>query len=249
MKNSIYIILLSALLLNCSKQGKTQNQLLTSRIKIEQINETIYQHVSYLETKDYGNVPCNGMIYIHNNEAIIYDTPVNEEASKLMINWIQKKKTAKIKAVIITHFHEDCLGGLKAFNDLNIASYASTKTISLIDSTAKFLPNHQFKDQLELQIGSKKTITRFFGEGHTKDNVVGYIPSEKTLFGGCLIKTLNAKKGNLADANVSAWSTTVTHIKNTYPEIKHIIPGHGKAGNIELLDYTIKLFSEDDHKK
>jgi metallo-beta-lactamase class B len=27
-----------------------------------------------------------------------------------------------------------------------------------------------------------------------------------------------------------------------YPNVKKVIPGHGKLGGIELLDYTIHLF-------
>jgi hypothetical protein len=40
-------------------------------------------------------------------------------------------------------------------------------------------------------------LTKFFGEGHTKDNVVAYFLSEKILFGGCLLKELEASKGYL----------------------------------------------------
>lgn len=84
--------------------------------------------------------------------------------------------------------------------------------------------------------------TKFFGEGHTKDNVVGYFPEAEAIFGGCLIKESGAGKGNLEDANVAAWSATVKKLKRSYPRAKTVIPGHGKSGGRELLDYTIKLF-------
>jgi metallo-beta-lactamase class B len=45
-----------------------------------------------------------------------------------------------------------------------------------------------------------KITAKFFGEGHTKDNVVGYFPSENVMFGGCLVKELNASKGYLGFA-------------------------------------------------
>ena len=53
---------------------------------------------------------------------------------------------------------------------------------------------------------------------------------------------MGSSKGNLADANVKQWSSTVEAIKNAYPSLKIAIPGHGKIGGAELLDYTIKLF-------
>ena len=72
--------------------------------------------------------------------------------------------------------------------------------------------------------------------------MVGYFPSENILFGGCLIKELDADKGYLGDANVADWSATVEKVKKQYPQVKIIVPGHGEYGNTKLLDYTIRLF-------
>ncbi len=71
-----------------------------------------------------------------------------------------------------------------------------------------------------------------------------YIPGEKVLFGGCLIKEVGAGKGNLGDANTEEWPDTVRKIKQAYPEVKYVVPGHGKVGGLELLDYTIGRFEE-----
>jgi len=46
----------------------------------------------------------------------------------------------------------------------------------------------------------------------------------------------------LGDANAKEWSATVAKIKVEKPEVKIVIPGHGKTGGKELLDYTINLF-------
>jgi metallo-beta-lactamase class B len=59
-----------------------------------------------------------------------------------------------------------------------------------------------------------------------------------------MLKSLKASKGNLEDANVSAWSTTVANVKTTFPNIKTVIPGHGKVGDASLLAYTIQLFKQ-----
>ena len=80
------------------------------------------------------------------------------------------------------------------------------------------------------------------GEGHTQDNIVSYFPNDKALFGGCLIKRVNAKKGYLGDANINEWSNTVRAVKSKYKDAEIIIPGHGKPGGQELLSYTIDLF-------
>lgn len=64
------------------------------------------------------------------------------------------------------------------------------------------------------------------------------------MFGGCLVKTMNAGKGNLADANTASWSATVEQVKRAYPDVRFVIPGHGATGGVELLDFTARLFQE-----
>ena len=99
-----------------------------------------------------------------------------------------------------------------------------------------------FNKRLTLHVACKKVYVRFFGEGHTKDNVVEYFAEDKAIFGGCLIKEVGAGNGNLEDANVAVWSQTMSKLKRAYPDAKIVIPGHGKSGGTALLDYTIKLF-------
>ncbi|WP_296701343.1 subclass B1 metallo-beta-lactamase [Algoriphagus sp.] len=161
-----------------------------------------------------------------------------------MINWLEKDQKAKVKGVIATHFHWDCLGGLNEFHKKDIPSYATDKTIKFAKAEGYPIPKNGFKKKLNLQAGNLNVINQFLGEGHTKDNFVAYVPSDKVIFGGCMIKALGAGNGNLEDANVAEWSVTVSKIKTTFPETKIVIPGHGKIGGMELLDYTIELFSK-----
>jgi metallo-beta-lactamase class B len=177
-----------------------------------------------------------------NIEVIIFDTPTNDKSAEELIKWIKETLHCKINAVIPTHFHDDCLGGLKAFDENNIPSYANVKTIELAKENNLVVPKNGFIDTLTLKVGNEIVTVKFFGEGHTKDNVVGYFPSENVMFGGCLLKEMKASKGYLGDANVAEWSNTVEKVKMEYPNVKIVVPGHGVYGNSKLLDYTIKLF-------
>lgn len=95
------------------------------------------------------------------------------------------------------------MGGLKAFDEKGIPSYAYVKTIELAKENNYVVPKNGFTDTLILKVGDAHIIAKFLGEGHTKDNIVGYFPSENVMFGGCLIKTLDASKGYLGDAVVA----------------------------------------------
>lgn len=212
---------------------------------ITRLTKNVYVHTSFFNSETFGKVPCNGMIVANQKEAVIFDTPADDTSSAELVNWLQKKMNYKINAVVPTHFHEDCVGGLKEFNKHNIPSYASNKTIELAKARHFNVPENGFEDSLILRVGNKKVYASFFGEGHTKDNIVGYFPGDNIMFGGCLVKELNAGKGNLEDANVEDWSKTVEKVKKAYPGVKVVIPGHGRFGDKALLDYTIRLFKNN----
>lgn len=216
----------------------------TEHLIITQVSENVFEHTTFLSTQDFGKVSCNGMIVRDEHETIVFDTTVDNESSEELINWINNTLKCEVKAVVITHFHSDCLGGIEAFTKRQIPAYAYYKTIEFALENEVSFPAITFPDSLTLTVGTKAIHTAFFGEGHTRDNVVAYFPAEKALFGGCLVKEMNAGKGNLADANEQAWSETVLKIKKAYPDIMIVIPGHGKTGTKKLLDYTIRLFKE-----
>lgn len=209
---------------------------------IIQISDNAFLHTSYLQTNDFGNVPCNGMIVRNSNEVVVFDTPTNNKSAEDLINFIKEKLRCKINAIVPTHFHDDCLGGLASFHKLQIPSFGNFSTIELAKSNNVVIPQNGFNDSLKLSFGNTYAVVKYFGQGHTKDNVVGYFPKENILFGGCLIKELEATKGYLGDANVIEWPRTVEKVKQQYPNVKIVIPGHGEIGGKELLEYTIKLF-------
>lgn len=243
---NVCIILCSFIILSCSSQNKNgfkAKKIYESKdLVITQISENSFIHTSFKQTNDFGNVPCNGLIVKDHNETIVFDTPTQDKSSEELIRWINEKLHAKINAIIPTHFHDDSLGGLMAFHKHNIPSYSYAKTIELAKENNFVIPENDFNDSLVLKVGDKDVTAKFFGEGHTRDNVVGYFPSENILFGGCLLKELEAGKGYLGDANISAWSKTVEKVKKEYPNVKVVVPGHGDYGDGKLLDYTIDLF-------
>jgi metallo-beta-lactamase class B len=242
MKQTITLLLLCLIFFGF-KNGETEQEVYKSEnLIITKISEHAYRHITYLNTVDYGKVPCNGMIAFYKNEAVVFDTPTDDKTSSELIDWITKKQGFKIKAVIPTHYHADNLGGLEEFHRHGIPSYAYKKTIEIVKNHNLPIPQNSFDSILTLKIGNKKIYAEFIGEGHTCDNIIGYFPLDKIMFGGCLVKENGAGKGNLAEASPDKWSETVSKVRVKYPETMIIIPGHGKPGGKELFDYTIRLF-------
>ncbi len=244
-KTSIKLFLVFILCLSfasCNKNKSSETIYISEDLQLTKINDHSYIHVSSITLESGSIYPCNGFIYLHNNEAYVFDTPANDLATAELIDWLQNDQKVTIKGVVFNHFHRDCNEGMDVFKNNNIPCIASKKTATYMHMQKYDAPDRVFENDLELTLGKKSIMNTFFGEAHTSDNIISYFPDEKIIFGGCMIKSLDAKKGNLADANINEWSNTISKIKKAYPEVKVVIPGHGKHGDQSLLDYTISLF-------
>lgn len=215
-------------------------------LKIIKLSEHTYQHISYLQTESWGKVACNGMIIIDDSEALIFDTPADNESAKLLIEHLISNGV-KIIGIVPTHFHEDCVGGLSEFKKEEIPIYISNRTLAILEKDDQYIGYEflTFENELTLNIADNAVNIEYSGAGHTVDNVTAYYQKDESIFGGCLVKEVGATKGNLADADVKEWSNIVSKVKHKYPNAKVVIPGHGNAGGIELLNYTIELFEGD----
>jgi metallo-beta-lactamase class B len=111
------------------------------------------------------------------------------------------------------------------------------------------VPTTSFTDSLTFDLNAEQIDCRYFGAGHSFENITVWIPGKKILFGGCLIKSINSEGlGNLSDAVVNDWDMTVEKIMKENPEIKTIGPGHGDFGGFELLTHTVKLVDKEKNK-
>ncbi len=211
-----------------------------NHIKVRAITERLY-----LYTVSYYDVPSNGMIYLDDSRmnAIIIDAPLGEGVSESLINFTQDKLGAKVKSVVVTHWHEpDRTGGLKAFHANGIPSYSSKKTIEIANEKKLFsVPENGFSDSLVIHFG-KGVICKYFGAGHTPDNIIVWFAEEKVLYGGCMVKDMKSENlGYTADANINEWPLTIKKIIAAYPGVKIVVPGHFEYGNKDLLYHTLDL--------
>lgn len=115
LKLLITIITLSAFL-SCETQ-KDISTYESDNLKIERLTKSTFRHLSFLSTENFGKVACNGMVVIDNHEALIFDTPVNDKDSKELIDWVEKTLKCQVIGIVVTHFHNDCLGGLNEFTE------------------------------------------------------------------------------------------------------------------------------------
>src|SRR5690606_12680935 len=103
-------------------------------------------------------------------------------------------------------------------------------TIEITKNKNLLVPQNTLSDFTQIPMSNSYIVVDYLGAGHTKDNTIGYFEKDHILYGGCLVKSLGANKGNLADANTIAWPFTISAIQKKYQYISKVIPGHGAWG-------------------
>ena len=241
------IIFAVVLLFNSAAFAQNNEKKITinSDLEIVQLTPNIYVHISYVEFTGFGRVPCNGMILTDGNKAFMFDTPATELLTQQLVEWITQTLKLKIEGFIPNHWHSDCMGGLAYLQRIGIESYANQMTIDIAKTKNLPVPAHGFKDSLTLNLGNHEIDCYYPGAAHSMDNIVVWIPSEKVLFAGCLVKELNATGlGNTVDGDLKEYPHTVEKILQKFPDAKIVIPGHGAFGGIELIRHTKELLTK-----
>ena len=227
----------------CSQSGYKRIKV-SNDIELIKISDHAYVHVSYAEIPPYGRVASNGLIFINGKNAFLFDTPVTDSQTKDLVTWLRDSLKLKIVGFVPNHWHSDCMGGLAYLQSQKIKSYANQKTIDIARSKHLPVPEHGFKDSLQLKLGNKLIQCFYFGAAHTIDNIIVWIPSEKILFPGCMVKSMDSKDlGNTADGDLSAYPKTIDKLIHKFPTAKIVIPGHGAIGGLELIKHTRALIA------
>jgi len=199
---------------------------------------------TYLIQSSYacnGYLDCNHLLIVDKEDIILINTPAKDSLTAIMLNCIEKKFKRKVTKVIVSHFHDDSSGGLKETSKRGIISYGLDKTRDLLKSGNTNI-DHIFTDSLTILLQTTRLDLFYLGAGHSIDNIITWLPDEKILFGGCLMKSLNAKdKGNIKDADLLAWPVTVQKAKARFTDAKIVIPGHGSIGDFSVFDHTINI--------
>ena len=229
-------------------QGQGWAQKIAQRIKVSdditliKLSDRAYIHVSQAELPPFGRVASNGLVFINDGEAFLFDTPVTDAQTDELVNWLSHSLQVKVVGFVPNHWHVDCMGGLAYLQQQHIPSWANQITIDSAKVKGLPVPDHGFTDSLQLKLGDKAIDCYYFGPAHTTDNIVVWIPSEKILFPGCMVKSMNSQNlGNTADGDLNAYPITIQKVMNKFPDARIVIPGHGPFGGPELIRHTYRL--------
>lgn len=218
-----------------------------SQLRIEHLTDNFYIYTTFKDLGGY-RFPSNSMYLVTDAGVVLFDTPWDESQFQPLVDSIQKKHQARIAMVISTHYHDDRTAGLECFEKLGAQTYSSAKTHGLTRKFGEKSAAFTFVNDTTFTFGGYRFETFYPGEGHTADNLVIWFDRQKILYGGCLVKSVESEGlGNLADANLNDWQTTVERVRKKFRRPRYVIPGHFGWKHKGALEHTVKLLKQ--HKR
>lgn len=210
-------------------------------LKITHLSGNVYTYQSFGEFNGVA-YPTNSMYLVTSKGVVLFDTPWDTVYFQPLLDSIRNRHHQKVIMCFATHFHEDRTAGLSYYWQQGIQTLTTKATDSLCILRGEHRGAHIIPEDTLETIGGETFEIYYPGPGHSYDNIVIWFPKTKILYGGCFLKSTTAKDlGNLADANVAAWSTSLIKLKKKFPHPRIVIVGHNSWKNKRSIKHTQKL--------
>ena len=241
-----HILTLVSVLFLLFSANNSFGQAANNEIKITQITTDFYVYSTY---KMFGTKKqdANAMYVVTPDGVILFDSPWDTFPFQKLLDTIEARHHKKVVLAVATHSHEDRTSALNFYSQNGIKTYTTKHTDQI--SIEKEQPRAEFlieKDTV-FNLGNVKFETFYGGEGHTKDNIVIWFPKQKILYGGCLVKSIDAKDLEyVGEANVEEWPKTIQRVQAKFKNPKYIITGHHDWRSLYSLKHTLNLLKKNE---
>jgi glyoxylase-like metal-dependent hydrolase (beta-lactamase superfamily II) len=189
--------------------------------------------------------PNTGII-IGDDSVMVIDTQATPDMAQDVIRRIREVTDKPIEYVVLSHYHAVRVMGASAYNPKQII--ASQATYDLIVERGQFdfdsevgrfprlfqgvesvpgltWPTLTFESSMTLWMGQRRVELMHVGRGHTKGDIVVWLPEEKILFSGDLVEF--GATPYTGDAYLTDWPQTLANVRALGAE--KLVPGRGDA--------------------
>jgi metallo-beta-lactamase class B len=193
-------------------------------------------------TTDAHGVPANGLIAELPTGLVLVDTGWTDAQTEAILRWGTENLQRRWIGAIITHDHGDRDGGLGALHRAHIPVAALDLTVAKLRARGDLEVTALFAAKDGVFRDPRGFEAFYPGPGHAPDNIVLAFPA--LLFGGCLIKSLDAKElGFTGDADLAGWPAAVRNVETRYTR-RIVVPGHGAVDDSgTALQHTVDLLT------
>lgn len=220
-------------------------------VSFTELRPGVWQHTSYLDLTGFGPVPSNGLLVVDGETSLLVDTAWTEYQTAQILRWAEQVLAKPVRVAVVTHAHQDKMGGIGALNAAGIPSWANPLSNALAPQH-DLLPasNALAFDAQGWATGAGAAALAplkiyFPGGAHTRDNITVGLPELGLAFGGCMIKGSDAPTlGNLADADTAAYARSVRNFASAFPDAALIVMSHSPPEGRKAIARSLELAEE-----
>lgn len=238
MRKLASIILFLVALSNSFGQSKN------SPLQISHLTGDFYVYKTF---HDYNGtmISANAMYLVTDKGVVLFDAPWDKSQFQPLLDTIKAKHNKEVIMCFATHSHDDRAGGLDFYRQKGIKTYSGKLTDNILKKNNEKRAEFIVPNDTTFTVGQHTFEVYYPGKGHAPDNIVVWFDKEKVLYGGCFIKSAEAKDlGYLGDSDVKEWKKSIEKVKTKFKNPIYIIPGHEDWTNTESLNHTLKLVDE-----
>lgn len=238
MRKLASIVLFLTILSNSFAQSKN------SPLQISHLMGDFYVYKTFHDYKGT-LISANAMYLVTDKGVVLFDAPWDKTQFKPLLDSIKARHHKEVVMCFATHSHEDRAGGLEFYGKKGIKTYTIKLTGQILEKNNEKRAEFIIPNDTTFTVGQHTFEVYYPGKGHAPDNIIVWFNKEKVLYGGCFIKSTEAKDlGYLGDSDVKEWEKSIKKVQSKFKKPKYIITGHDDWKDLSSLNHTLKLVQE-----
>ncbi len=220
-------------------------------VSFTELKPGVWQHTTYLDLMGFGPVPSNGLLVVDGEGSLLVDTAWTDAQTAQILRWAAEVLGKPVRAAVVTHAHQDKMGGIGALNAAGIPSWANALSNRLAPEEG-LLPASEAlvfdADGWATGAGAAALAplrVYFPGGAHARDYITVCLPDLGLAFGGCMIKGSDSPTlGNLGDADTAAYAQSVRNFAVAFPDAGLIVMSHSSPEGRRAISHSLELAQE-----
>lgn len=238
MRKLASIILFLAIFSNSFGQSKN------SPLQISHLTGDFYVYKTFHDYKG-ALISANALYLVTDKGVVLFDAPWDQTQFQPLLDTIKARHNKDVIMCFATHSHDDRAGGLGFYRQKGIKTYTIKATDKILKKKDQNRAEFVIPNDTIFTVGQHTFQVYYPGKGHAPDNIVVWFDKEKVLYGGCFIKSAEAKDlGYLGDADVKEWEESIKKVQSKFMNPQYIITGHDDWKDITSLKHTLHLVQE-----
>ena len=215
-------------------------------LRVRTLAPGVWLHTTW---REFGSarVPSHGLIVRSREHLVLVDTAWGDEPTRRLLDWIDAELGLPVRLLIVTHGHDDRLGGARAARAAGADVVMGVLTMGGVTTPLRSHDADLLRRGMRLAAPGRSVtlddlLVYYPGPAHTADNLMVWLEEPQILFGGCAVRPgASSSLGNVADADIRSWADSMERTLLRFGHARMVIPAHGPVGDTRLLSHTADL--------